>query len=87
MPTPFSNPEYGVLLFEARDPSNAHGEPDVFVCSIYSGFLARMFTRFLPILAQCSDVKLLDIEILGKLHPAMCAANNETLIPMPDEWL
>jgi hypothetical protein len=36
---------------------------------------------------QCSDVELLDIDILGAHHPAMCAANNETLIPMPDEWL
>ncbi|KAJ2983028.1 hypothetical protein NQ176_g986 [Zarea fungicola] len=35
----------------------------------------------------CSDVKMTDIEALPEEHPAMCAANNETLIPMPDEYL
>jgi hypothetical protein len=28
-----------------------------------------------------------DVEALPEEHPAMCAANNETLIPMPDEYL
>jgi hypothetical protein len=32
-------------------------------------------------------VKLVDQESLAVEHPAMCAANNETLIPMPDEFL
>ncbi|KAJ5488139.1 hypothetical protein N7453_011593 [Penicillium expansum] len=36
---------------------------------------------------HCSDVKMADIEALPEAHPAMCAANNETLIPMPDEYL
>jgi hypothetical protein len=27
-----------------------------------------------------------DIIALPEEHPAMCAANNETLIPMPDEF-
>ncbi|PYI02571.1 hypothetical protein BO78DRAFT_422360 [Aspergillus sclerotiicarbonarius CBS 121057] len=36
---------------------------------------------------HCSDVKMADIEALPEEHPAMCAANNETLIPMPDEFL
>ncbi|OAA53893.1 hypothetical protein ISF_08595 [Cordyceps fumosorosea ARSEF 2679] len=35
----------------------------------------------------CSDVEMADIEALPEEHPAMCAANNETLIPMPDEFL
>ncbi|KAJ5826568.1 hypothetical protein N7447_003331 [Penicillium robsamsonii] len=35
----------------------------------------------------CSDVKMADIEALPEDHPAMCAANNETIIPMPDEYL
>ncbi|KAJ5199095.1 hypothetical protein N7491_000342 [Penicillium cf. griseofulvum] len=35
----------------------------------------------------CSDVKMADIEALPEEHPAMCAANNETLIPMPDEYM
>ncbi|KXG49983.1 uncharacterized protein PGRI_059510 [Penicillium griseofulvum] len=35
----------------------------------------------------CSDVKMADIEALPEEHPAMCAANNETLIPMPDEFM
>ncbi|KAM3460968.1 hypothetical protein MY5147_002822 [Beauveria neobassiana] len=35
----------------------------------------------------CSDVKMADEEALPEEHPAMCAANNETLIPMPDEYL
>lgn len=26
-------------------------------------------------------------DALPEDHPAMCAAQNETLIPMPDEWL
>jgi len=28
-----------------------------------------------------------DEAALPEDHPAMCAANNETLIPMPDEYL
>jgi hypothetical protein len=28
-----------------------------------------------------------DIEALPEEHPAMCAVYNETLIPMPDEYL
>ncbi|PLB33142.1 uncharacterized protein BDW47DRAFT_130198 [Aspergillus candidus] len=36
---------------------------------------------------HCSDVKMDDDEALPEEHPAMCAANNETLIPMPDEYL
>ncbi|KAF2785704.1 hypothetical protein K505DRAFT_330839 [Melanomma pulvis-pyrius CBS 109.77] len=35
----------------------------------------------------CSDVKMKNIMALPEGHPAMCAANNETLIPMPDEYL
>ncbi|KAH8698115.1 hypothetical protein GQ44DRAFT_744307 [Phaeosphaeriaceae sp. PMI808] len=35
----------------------------------------------------CTDVKMANIEALPEDHPAMCAANNETLIPMPDEYL
>ncbi len=30
---------------------------------------------------------MVDDEALPEEHPAMCAANNETLIPMPDEFL
>ncbi|KAF2278870.1 uncharacterized protein EI97DRAFT_431118 [Westerdykella ornata] len=36
---------------------------------------------------HCVDVKMVDMEALPEEHPAMCAANNETLIPMPDEYL
>ncbi|KAK8023795.1 hypothetical protein PG993_011861 [Apiospora rasikravindrae] len=36
---------------------------------------------------HCSDVKMADMEALPEEHPAMCAAGNETLIPMPDEYL
>lgn len=40
---------------------------------------------------QCSDVKMANMMAnmmaLPEDHPAMCAANNETLIPMPDEYL
>ncbi|KAM3433293.1 hypothetical protein MY4824_006076 [Beauveria thailandica] len=38
---------------------------------------------------QCLDVEMADlgIEALPEDHPAMCAANNETLIPMPDEYM
>ncbi|KAF5857326.1 hypothetical protein ETB97_005941 [Aspergillus alliaceus] len=36
---------------------------------------------------HCSDVKMVDMVALPEDHPAMCAANNETLIPMPDEYL
>lgn len=36
---------------------------------------------------QCADIQMVDIEALPEEHPAMCAANNETLIPMPDEYL
>ncbi|KAK1454604.1 hypothetical protein CABS01_10115 [Colletotrichum abscissum] len=35
----------------------------------------------------CTDVKMADTEALPEEHPAMCAAGNETLIPMPDEYL
>ncbi|TFK75153.1 hypothetical protein BDN72DRAFT_892502 [Pluteus cervinus] len=35
----------------------------------------------------CADVVLVDIVETGAEHPAMCARNNETLIPMPDEYL
>ncbi|CAI9628216.1 hypothetical protein GT037_002323 [Alternaria burnsii] len=35
----------------------------------------------------CSDVKMVNMMALPEDHPAMCAANNETLIPMPDEYL
>jgi len=64
MPTPLQTSEYGVFLFEARDP--------------VSGRVMKYY---------CSDVKLVDKESLAVDHPAMCAANNETLIPMPDEFL
>jgi hypothetical protein len=30
---------------------------------------------------------MVDIESLPEDHPAMCAAQNKTLIPMPDEFL
>ena len=37
---------------------------------------------------QCVDVRLVDDDDMhGDSHPAMCAAHNETLIPMPDEYL
>ncbi|KAK1452961.1 hypothetical protein CCUS01_01978 [Colletotrichum cuscutae] len=35
----------------------------------------------------CTDVKMADTEARPEEHPAMCAAGNETLIPMPDEYL
>ncbi|KAG9258582.1 uncharacterized protein F5Z01DRAFT_203016 [Emericellopsis atlantica] len=35
----------------------------------------------------CTDVQMTDMEALPEEHPAMCAGNNETLIPMPDEFL
>ncbi|EJT97273.1 hypothetical protein DACRYDRAFT_59118 [Dacryopinax primogenitus] len=35
----------------------------------------------------CLDVRMSDIITLPEDHPAMCAAGNETLIPMPDEYL
>ncbi|KAH8723073.1 hypothetical protein GQ44DRAFT_741230 [Phaeosphaeriaceae sp. PMI808] len=35
----------------------------------------------------CADVQMAEIEALPEAHPALCAANNETLIPMPDEYL
>ncbi|TEA13233.1 hypothetical protein C8034_v004017 [Colletotrichum sidae] len=35
----------------------------------------------------CTDVRMTDTEALPEEHPAMCAAGNETLIPMPDEYL
>jgi len=63
MPRPASIPEYGVLLFQARDP--------------VSGQISSI----------CSDIKLADEEATGATHPAMCARNNETLIPMPDDYL
>ncbi|KAF7976892.1 hypothetical protein HWV62_5442 [Athelia sp. TMB] len=37
---------------------------------------------------MCVDVRLVDDDDMhGDSHPAMCAAHNETLIPMPDEYL
>ncbi|KAL4898934.1 hypothetical protein BDW74DRAFT_184211 [Aspergillus multicolor] len=36
---------------------------------------------------HCCDVKMVDIVTLPEDHPAMCATNNETLTPMPDEFL
>ena len=36
---------------------------------------------------QCSDVKLVDSEDRPQDYPAMCARNNETLVPMPEEYL
>ncbi|PPQ91130.1 hypothetical protein CVT25_013267 [Psilocybe cyanescens] len=63
MPTPVTNPQYGVLLFEAENPTDGK------------------LTWF------CTDVKVKDVEARGEDHPAMCARNNETLIPMPDEFL
>ncbi|KAF9002915.1 hypothetical protein BDQ17DRAFT_1390588 [Cyathus striatus] len=35
----------------------------------------------------CSDIRLDDTVALAEEHPAMCAKNNETLIPMPEEFL
>ncbi|KAK6085265.1 hypothetical protein SCUP515_01083 [Seiridium cupressi] len=35
----------------------------------------------------CTDVRMTDIEAFPEEHPAMCAAHNETLIPMTDEYL
>ncbi|CBY00128.1 hypothetical protein IAQ61_002677 [Plenodomus lingam] len=35
----------------------------------------------------CSDVRMVDMTALPEEHPAMCAADNKTLIPMPDEYL
>ncbi|THH18326.1 hypothetical protein EW146_g2625 [Bondarzewia mesenterica] len=63
-PTSQSSPEYGVLLFEARDP------------------VTKELVKY-----YCSDVKLMDEEDYAKDYPAMCARNNETLVPMPEEWL
>ncbi|KAI0258496.1 hypothetical protein BC834DRAFT_911310 [Gloeopeniophorella convolvens] len=62
-PTPLTSPEYGVFLFEARDPA--------------TGVLEY----------HCLDVRLQEHVALGADHPAMCAQNNETFIPMPDEYL
>jgi hypothetical protein len=36
---------------------------------------------------QCSDINMADTEALPEERPAMCAANIETLIPMPDVYL
>ncbi|KZO93324.1 hypothetical protein CALVIDRAFT_485913 [Calocera viscosa TUFC12733] len=36
---------------------------------------------------HCSDVRMVDVVLLPEGHPAMCAKGNETLIPMPDEYL
>ncbi|KAL6702367.1 hypothetical protein ACN47E_002639 [Coniothyrium glycines] len=36
---------------------------------------------------HCTDVKMTEMNTLPEEHPAMCAAYNETLIPMPDEYL
>ncbi|CEJ82062.1 hypothetical protein VHEMI02153 [[Torrubiella] hemipterigena] len=38
---------------------------------------------------HCSDIEFVDLgqEALPEDHPAMCAANNETIIPMPDEYM
>ncbi|CAO2654356.1 Nn.00g110890.m01.CDS01 [Neocucurbitaria sp. VM-36] len=36
---------------------------------------------------HCTDVKMTEMNTLPEDHPAMCAAYNETLIPMPDEYL
>ncbi|PSN60135.1 hypothetical protein BS50DRAFT_640223 [Corynespora cassiicola Philippines] len=35
---------------------------------------------------HCTDVKMTEMNTLPEDHPAMCAAYNETLIPMPDEY-
>lgn len=70
----------GVMYFEARDPKTGNVEHYV-SCSSFS------VEELLLMKVQCSDVKMTDIEALPEEHPAMCAANNETLIPMPDEYL
>ncbi|KAL3291923.1 hypothetical protein RB213_006876 [Colletotrichum asianum] len=36
---------------------------------------------------HCSNIKMADMEALPEEHPAMCAAGNQTLIPMPDGLL
>ncbi|KAL0955845.1 hypothetical protein HGRIS_002047 [Hohenbuehelia grisea] len=64
LPEPAWDLEYGVLLFEARDPKTKE----------LVGY-------------HCSDIRLVDEVALGSEHPAMCARNNETLIPMPKEFL
>lgn len=74
--------EVGVMYFEARDPKTNNVEYHV---STPSGL---QITELLILMQrQCSDVKMADIEALPEEHPAMCAAANETLIPMPDEYL
>ncbi|KAK7434195.1 hypothetical protein VKT23_020325 [Stygiomarasmius scandens] len=36
---------------------------------------------------HCADVFMVnDDDVKSEDHPAMCAKNNDTLIPMPDEW-
>lgn len=72
--------EMGVMYFEARDPRTGSVEYHV-------SHPGMRIVELLLIQRQCSDVKMDDDEALPEDHPAMCAANNETLIPMPDEYL
>lgn len=73
--------EMGVMYFEARNPKTGSVEYHV------SHYGKKKTAELLLIQKQCSDVKMDDDEALPEEHPAMCAANNETLIPMPDEYL
>jgi hypothetical protein len=72
--------EIGVMFFEARDPSTGNVE-------YYVSYSSLEAVKYMLMQRQCSDVKMANIEALPEEHPAMCAANNETLIPMPLEYL
>lgn len=72
--------EMGVLYFEARNPKAA--DVEYYVSSPGMHIQELVLTQ-----RQCSDVRSNDAEALPEEHPAMCAAENETLIPMPDEYL
>ncbi|XWW96451.1 hypothetical protein V2A60_004425 [Cordyceps javanica] len=74
--------EIGVMYFEASDPKTGTVEYHV------SLFL-RPISQLKLTQRQCSDVKMVNLgmDALPEDHLAMCAANNETLIPMPDEYL
>ncbi|KAJ6043165.1 uncharacterized protein N7446_001361 [Penicillium canescens] len=72
--------EMGVIYFEARDPKTGNVEH-------YVSFSGLQIVELMLMQIWCSDVKMAEMKALPEDHPAMCAANNETLIPMPDEYL
>jgi hypothetical protein len=72
--------ELGVTYFEARDPKMGNLE-------YYVSCSGLQISKLMLIQRWLSDVKMSDTKALSEEHPAMCTANNETLIPMPDEYL